>query len=142
MRAAFVGDHELVALIEAQAPGRAVNLDQRLGERLDRQPRRVAAIDNRSDATDVVEQYRRHVFAADRRIDAARARGDGGDVAKQEARDVEDMDAQILDDETLAFRQIGLAAENIVSRAKGNPAPERRADPAGFDDLAHSLDRT
>ena len=55
-----------------------------------------------------------------------------GDVAEQKSRNVENMDAEIFDDETLAFREIGLAAENVKGRAKRHPAPEGLADRAHF----------
>ena len=69
------------------------------------EPGRIAAIDDRGDAVLVVEQDGRDVLAADRRIDPPRARGQPRDVAEQEARDVENMNAEILDDETLAVRR-------------------------------------
>ena len=47
-------------------------------------------------------------------------------VAEQEAGDVEDMDAEVLDDEALALGEIGLAGEHVIAGAEGNAAPERR----------------
>ena len=49
-------------------------------------------------------------------------------IAKQKPRDIKRVDAQVLDDEALAFRQIGLAGKHVIGRAEGNAAPERLAD--------------
>ena len=63
------------------------------------------------------------VLAADLRVDALRAGAQSRDVAEQEARDVEDVDAEVLDDEALVRRKIGLAARTRRSAERKGSGP-------------------
>ena len=127
-RPARAGDAQPVVLGQAQRSQGAVDLDEGLGERLAGQPGRIRAIDHRHRTVRMVEQHGGDVLAADRRVDALGARCQPRHVAEQAARDIEDVDAKILDDEPLAGGEVRLAAEHVIAGTERKPAPEWLAD--------------
>src|SRR3546814_8694872 len=60
----------------------------------------------------MAEQDRRDILAANRRVDALGAAGERCRLPHHEARDIEDVDAEILDDEPIALGEIGRSEEH------------------------------
>src|SRR3546814_5406241 len=58
-----------------------------------------------------------------------------------EARDIEDVDAEILDDEPIALGEIGLRGIDVEPRSEGEAREEGRADPALVDHCLERADR-
>ena len=63
------------------------------------------------------------------------------DLAEQEARDVEQVDAEVEDQEALLAREIGLVRVDVVARAPRDPGEERPADGTPLERLADRADR-
>src|SRR3546814_8607267 len=64
----------------------------------------------------MAEQDRRDILAANRRVDALGAAGERCRLPHHEARDIEDVDAEILDDEPIALGEIGLRGIDVEPR--------------------------
>ena len=62
----------------------------------------------------MVEQDSGDVLPPNCRIDAACPGVEAQNIAEEEARYVEAMNTQILNNESLASRKIGLPAENVI----------------------------
>ena len=84
---------------------------------------------------------RRGVLGLDLRIALLRLAGDALRLAQEVARDVDDMDAEIEDDEALLVVEIGLARVDVIAGAEADPRPGRFADHAGIEDRLHLLKR-
>src|SRR3546814_4369315 len=78
----------------------------------------------------MAEQDRRDILAANRRVDALGAAGERCRLPHHEARDIEDVDAEILDDEPLALGEIGLRGIDVEPRSEGEAREDGRAAPA------------
>jgi hypothetical protein len=78
----------------------------------------------------MAQQHGRDVFAFDRRVDAGRRRRELAYISEEEPSDIENVDSQIFDNESIPFRKIRLPRENIERRS------ERHASPKGFPDCA------
>src|SRR3546814_6470254 len=89
----------------------------------------------------MAEQDRRDILAANRRVDALGAAGERCRLPHHEARDIEDVDAEILDDEPIALGEIGLRGIDVEPRSEGEARDEGRADPALVDHCLERADR-
>ena len=127
---AVIGDDQFVALIKADGPFRPIELDEGLGKRFDGEPGCVTAIDDRLEAVLMVQQDGRHVLPLYSRIDPHRASRKPTNLPEQKSRNVENMNSEIFDNETLAFGEVGLTAEYVKTRPKRDPAPEGLSDRA------------
>src|SRR3546814_13620614 len=78
----------------------------------------------------MAEQDRRDILAANRRVDALGAAGERCRLPHHEARDIEDVDAEILDDEPIALGEIGLRGIDVEPRSEGEARAAGSADPA------------
>ena len=74
--------------------------------------------------------------ALTRRVAPLRLAGDAADLAQEEAREVEQVDADIGDDQPFLGQEIGLVAIDVEAGAEADPRPARRADRAAVDRLA------
>ena len=135
------GHGQRVALAQAQRARAAVDLDQRLGERVGVLARLVGGVDHAHDAVLVLEQEGRRVLAADPRSDARGPAGEPADLAEQEARDVEEMDHEVEDDEALLEGEVGLVGVDVVAGAPGDPGEEGLADRALLEHLPNRAER-
>src|SRR4051794_34826130 len=87
------------------------------------------------------EQHRRRIFGLDLRIAPLRLAGDALDLAEQIARDIDDMDAEIENDEALLGIEVRLSLVDVVAGAEADARPRWLADSLGVDDRFHFLQR-
>src|ERR1700722_8058014 len=129
-------DAELVTRIEAQTAGRPLHLHPELGERVGVNGACIAGLDEARRAALMWQQDRRHVLAADARLDALCLAIEARRLAQEEAGDVEHMNAKVENDEVLYLGQIRLLAVDVVPGTERYPRPGGLADRTGIDDLA------
>ena len=131
------GDDHLLALGEDD--GTAVTFDFQHGFRecIVAALGRVGGLDDGHRAGGVAHQDRGGVFRPDLRVALLCLARKMRHFAEEIARQVEDVDADVLDDQLFLFRQVGLAAVDVKAGAPGQPRPCRRADGALVEDLLH-----
>ncbi len=82
-------DAQPIARARSQAAGSSLDLQRELGKRVGVNRARVAAFDNGRRAARVAKEDRRHVLAADSKLDALRLAVEARRFAHEKARDVE-----------------------------------------------------
>ena len=118
----------------------AFDRHQRLGKRVRLDARFHADFDDADRAGFVAQHDGCRVVADVFGIARLRLAGDALDVAEEEAREVENVDADVQDRIALRVMQIGLHRIDVVAGAKGDAAPGRLADRAAVEhalQLAH-----
>src|SRR5689334_4314905 len=98
-------DLALPDLDRAEAP---LDLAEGLREGARAAMRRIADVDDRDRAVEMAEQQRRGILAREPFLDRLLEAADRSCVAEKEARQIDQMDADIHDHESLCLQQIGL----------------------------------
>ena len=127
-RCPIAGDAQLQTWRQDQAAASALDLEQDLGEGIRVAPGRIAAIHHAHGPVDMPQHDRGGVLARDAGPDALCLAEDPLDLSEQHAGKVEDMHADIEQDEPLLCRQIGLARIDVVSRAPVDAPPGELTD--------------
>ena len=97
----------------------------------------IAGLHHRDRSRCVAHQHGGRILTAGLRVALLRLAGQVRHFAEEVAGQVEDVDADVLDDQLLLFRQIGLAAIDVEASAPRKPGPGGRADGALVENLLH-----
>ncbi len=133
---AVAGHDQLEPLEQPQAAAGALEMDQGLGKGVGIEPAGVAAIDDAGGAAAMAQHHGRHILAADPRLDRLRLAIERLDLAEEHPGDVEDVDAEIEDDELLLGGEVGLVGVDVIGGAERDAAEMDLADGAAGQRLA------